>query len=55
MLKQLMCFLGKKWLVGRSTNKKRGLGHIPYESLIIENDEVSFGYLRYGESVHDLQ
>ncbi len=55
MIKQLMCFLGKKWLTNRNTSDKKESGQTHYEPLIINDDWVSFGYVRYGESIEDLQ
>ncbi len=55
MIKQLMCFLGKKWLANKNADEKKESGQIHYEPLIINDDWISFGYVRYGESIGDLQ
>lgn len=50
-----MCFLGKKWSTSKDVHKKRALVQTQYEPLIIYDDWISFGYVRHGESIHDLQ
>lgn len=55
VIKQLMIFLVEKWWTCTVINKRRGLGQTHYEPLIIEDDWISFGYVRHGESISDLQ
>jgi hypothetical protein len=54
MIKQLMYFLGKKWLINKNIGEKQKSEQTHYESLIIDDDWISFGYVRHGESVRDL-
>jgi|GEM_PF-3985657 len=54
MIKQLMYFLGKKWWINRNVVGKKKLEQIHCESLIIDDDWISFGYVRHGESMRDL-
>jgi len=54
MIKQLMCLLGKKWLINKNTKGKKESEQTHYESFIIDDDWISFGYIRYGESIRDL-
>jgi len=55
VIKQMMVFLAEKWWTSKAVNKKRGLKQTHYEPLIIEDDWISFGYVRQGESINDLQ
>ncbi|MDE1841669.1 MAG: hypothetical protein KGI09_07285 [Thaumarchaeota archaeon] len=55
MIKRLMIFLVKKGWTRRVVNKKKGLEQTHYEPLIIADDWISFGYVRHGESISDLQ
>ncbi len=50
-----MYFIGKKWLIRIHASKKRMSTQTQYEPLIIEDDWISFGYVRRGESIIDLQ
>lgn len=55
VIKQLMVFLMEKWLTCKAVNKRKGLEQTHYEPLIIEDGWISFGYVRHGESISDLQ
>ncbi|MDE1813287.1 MAG: hypothetical protein KGH87_02245 [Thaumarchaeota archaeon] len=55
VIKQLVIFLVEKWWACKGVNKRRGLEQIHYEPLIIEDSWISFGYVRHGESISDLQ
>jgi len=50
-----MYFLTSKWKSFKIERKMRKLEKIPPVPLNIQDDGISFGYTRAGESVHDLQ
>ena len=55
MIGKLVYFFKAKWKSFKIERKMRKLEKIPPIPLNIQDEGISFGYIRAGESVHDLQ